>query len=257
MTGRQNGDKRRPRGKEPDRARRTGRNLSSDSPRQPRQPERKTITAVPEGNLPRWVRDDLNRSTPRDRRPAALQHMEEGIARFADERFRAAVDHLTQVKALAPRAALARELLGLSYYYLENWSQALQELRAYRRFTGETLHMPVEMDCLRALKKHSDVDKTYELFRELGGDKDTEREAAVVYASHLLDLGRVAEAWRVIKPGRLISPAPASEVRRWYVAARVALAANDIGAARKFVEAIDRENPSLPGLDELKDRVGS
>lgn len=183
--------------------------------------------------------------------------MEEGIARFADERFRAAVDHLTQVKALAPRAALARELLGLSYYYLENWSQALQELRAYRRFTGETLHMPVEIDCLRALRRPADVDKTYELFRELGGDKDTEREAAVVYASHLLDLDRVAEAWRVIKPGRLISPASESEIRRWYVAARVALAANDIGAAKKFVDAIDRENPSLPGLDELKNRVGS
>jgi tetratricopeptide (TPR) repeat protein len=255
LTGRQNGDRGRPRAPRSDQSRRPRRDDSRTEER--RQPERKTITAVPEGNLPRWVRDDLNRSTPRDRRPAALQHMEEGIARFADERFRAAVDHLTQVKALAPRAALARELLGLSYYYLENWAPALQELRAYRRFTGETLHMPVEIDCLRALKRNADVDKTYELFRELGGDKDTEREAAVVYASHLLDLGRVAEAWRVIKPGRLISPAPESEIRRWYVAARVALAANDNGAAKKFIDAIHRENPSLPGLDELKDRVGS
>jgi hypothetical protein len=37
----------------------------------------------------------------------------------------------------------------------------------------------------------------------------------------------------------------------------VALAANDNGAAKKFIDAIHRENPSLPGLDELKDRVGS
>ena len=253
MTGRQNGDRRRPRSRPGSTPRDTNRSGRQQRPRE----ERKTITAVPEGNLPRWVRDDLNRSTPRDRRPAAMQHLEEGIARFADERFRAAVDHLTQVKALAPRAALARELLGLSSYYLENWAPALQELRAYRRLTGETIHMPVEIDCLRALKRNADVDKTYELFRELGGDKDTEREAAVVYASHLLDMGRVAEAWRVIKPGRLVSPASESEVRRWYVAARVALAANDKAAAQKFITAIDRENPSLPGLEELKNRVES
>ena len=159
--------------------------------------ERRTITAVPEGNLPRWVRDDISRSTPKDRRDAAMHHLEEGIARFADRRYRAAIDDLTAVKALSPRSALVRELLGLSFYYLENWAPALQELRAYRRFTGETIHMPVEIDCLRALRKNADVEKTFELFQELGGDKDTVREVAVVYASHLLDEGRVRDAWRV------------------------------------------------------------
>jgi hypothetical protein len=105
------------------------------------------------------------------------------------------------------------------------------------------------------MKRNADVSKTYELFRELGGDKDTEREAAVVYASHLLDLGKVADAWRVIKPGRLISPAPDSEIRRWFVAARVALAANDRGAAKKLIDAIERESPSLPGLADLRDQL--
>lgn len=217
--------------------------------------KRKAITALPDGNLPKWVRDDLNRSTPKDRRPAALQHLEEGINRFADERFRAAVEQLKAVKALSPRSALTRELLGLSYYYLENWAPALQELRAYRRLSGETLHMPVELDCLRALKRNSDVDKTYELFRELGGDRDIEREVAVVYASHLLDMKRVAEAWRVIKPGRLTSPATDAETRRWYVAARVALAAGDKVAAKKLIDAIERENPKLPGLEELQSQI--
>jgi hypothetical protein len=138
---------------------------------------------------------------------------------------------------------------------LENWSPALQELRAYRRLTGETVHMPVEIDCLRALRKPNDVDKTYSLFRELGGDKDTEREAAVVYASHLLDQQRVQEAWRVIKPGRLVTPAPESELRRWFVAARVALAAGDKEAARKFVEAISRQDAAMPGLTDLKSQL--
>ncbi len=184
-----------------------------------------------------------------------MHHLEEGIGRFADGRYRAAIDDLAAVKALSPRAAIVRELLGLSNYYLENWSPALQELRAYRRLTGETIHMPVELDCLRALRKANDVDKTFALFHELGGDKDTEREAAVVYASHLLDQGRVAEAWRVIKPGRLVNPAPVSELRRWFVAARVALAAGDKEAAGKLVDAINRQDASMPGLADLKSQV--
>jgi hypothetical protein len=184
-----------------------------------------------------------------------MSHLEAGINRFADHRYRAAIEELSAVKALSPRAALARELLGLSHYYLENWAPALQELRAYRRLSGETVHMPVEIDCLRALRKSADVEKAYALFRELGGDKDTEREAAVVYASYLLDQKRVHEAWRIIKPGRLVSPAPESELRRWFVAARVALAAGDKDAARKLVDAIAKQQASMPGLADLRSQL--
>jgi hypothetical protein len=182
----------------------------------------------------------------------ALRHLEEGISHYADDRFRLAIDHLGQAKALSPRSATIRELLGLSNYYAEHWLPALQELRAFRRFTGETIHMPVEMDCLRALGRWADVDKTFSLFRELGGDRDTEREAAVVYASHLLDRGRIADAWRVVKPGRLVPSSPESEVRRWFVAARVALAAGDKETARRLAAAVAREQPAMPGLENLQ-----
>jgi hypothetical protein len=145
--------------------------------------------------------------------------------------------------------------MGLAAYYTERWAPALQELRAFRRLAGETTHMPVEMDVLRALGKGADVEKTWELFKELGGDRDTEREATVVYASYLLDRGRVAEAWRVIKPGRLVTPSPESEVRRWFVAARVALAAGDKDAASRLINAVAREYPAMAGLDELRAQV--
>lgn len=226
---------------------------SGDSPRQSRQDSRpRTITSVPDGTLPKWVRDEVIRATPKDRRDAALRQLELGIAHHAEERFKRAIDHLSQAKALAPQSSIIRELLGLSSYYAEQWLPALQELRAFRRFTGETIHMPVEMDCLRALGRSADVDKTWELFSELGGDRDTQREAAVVYASHLLDKGRIADAWRVIRPGRLASPAPESEIRRWFVAARVAMAAGDKEAAGRLIAAVAREDPALPGLAELQ-----
>ena len=192
------------------------------------------------------------RATPKDRRDAALKQLELGIAHYAEERFKRALDHLGQAKALAPQSSIIRELLGLSAYYAEQWLPALQELRAFRRFTGETIHMPVEMDALRALGRSADVDKTWELFAELGSDRDTQREAAVVYASHLLDKGRIADAWRVIKPGRLVSPAAESEVRRWFVAARVAMAAGEKETAGRLMAAVAREDPAMPGLAELQ-----
>ena len=215
----------------------------------------RTITAVPDGTLPKWVRDEVVRATPKDRRDAAIRQLEVGIAHYAEERYKRAIDHLGQAKALAPQSSIIRELLGLSAYYAEQWLPALQELRAFRRFTGETMHMPVEMDALRALGRSADVDKTWDLFAELGGDRDTQREAAVVYASHLLDKGRIAEAWRIIKPGRLVSPAAESDVRRWFVAARVAMAAGDKESASRLIAAIARENPALPGLAELQDQL--
>jgi tetratricopeptide (TPR) repeat protein len=226
---------------------------NDDRARRTRQDSRpRTITAVPDGTLPKWVRDEVIRATPRDRRDAAIRQLELGIAHYADGRYKRAIDHLGQAKALAPQSSIIRELLGLSAYYAEQWLPALQELRAFRRFTGETIHMPVEMDSLRALGRSADVDKTWELFAELGGDRDTQREAAVVYASHLLDKGRIADAWRIIKPGRLVSPAAESEIRRWFVAARVAMAAGDKEAAGRLIAAIAREDPALPGLAELQ-----
>jgi len=230
-----------PRGQDPVQARRT---------RQDSRP--RTITAVPDGTLPKWVRDEVIRATPKDRRDAAMRQLEIGIAHYAEERYKRAIDHLGQAKALAPQSSIIRELLGLSSYYAEQWLPALQELRAFRRFTGETIHMPVEMDSLRALGRSADVDKTWELFVELGSDRDTQREAAVVYASHLLDKGRIADAWRIIRPGRLVSPAAESEVRRWFVAARVAMAAGDKEAASRLIAAVAKEDPALPGLAELQ-----
>jgi tetratricopeptide (TPR) repeat protein len=207
---------------------------------------------VSAGDLPRWVKDEIARAASKDRRDAVIRLLEKGVAQFADERYRPAIESLGQAKALAPRSSTIRELLGLANYYAERWLPALQELRAFRRLTGESTQMPVEMDSLRALGRNADVDKTWEAFREVDSNHETKQEAAVVYASHLLDQGRVADAWKVIRPGRLVSPATEPEVRRWFVAARVALAAHDKEAAQRLITAIERENSSIAGLEDLK-----
>ncbi len=221
-----------------------------------RQPPRKTITAVPSGTLPKWVREEIIRSTPKARREPALNHLSRGMEHFADERYPAAVAELRKAKKLSPRAATIRELLGLAAYRSAYWEEALSELRTFRRLTGDMIHTPVELDCLRALGRPADVTKTWERIQERGVSGSVSDEARVVYASFLLDEGKPREAWTVIKPGRLVASPKPSELRRWFVAARVALAAGDRDAARRLVAALDEHEPDFEGIEELRRQLG-
>lgn len=230
----------------PDRSKRG----SGDRP--PSRDDRKKLHAG--GQLPRWIREEITRSTPKERRDAAIRELENGVEAFAAERYKQAAAALRRAKAAASRSATIRELLGLSAYQIGNWDEALKELRAFRRMSGETDQMPIELDCLRALGRARDVDKTYDLFHELGGGRDTDNEARVVYASHLVDEGRLDEAWRVIN-AKLVSNPPESLVRRWAVAARVAHAAGDESATAKFLGAIRDHDAELPWLEDLESEL--
>lgn len=207
--------------------------------------------------LPQWVRDEVIRSTPKDRRGPALHQLAEAADEYAEGRYKPAAVKLAEAKRLAPRVATIRELLGLTCYRLGQWQEALKELRTFRRLTGETTHMPVEMDALRALGRPSDVRKTWDLFLELGGSHATDDEARVVYASFLLDEGEARTAWKIVDPGRITRRAHESQVRRWFVAARVALALGDTTTAHQLLRAVEDYDASFPGLDELERAIAA
>ena len=177
--------------------------------------------------------------------------MAEAVDAYGDEEFGAACRKLRKAKQLSPRASPVREYLGLSAYHVREWAEALAELRAYRRFTGETTYMPFEMDSLRALERGADVEKTWTRFVELGGSRPTQAEARVVYGSYLLDRGQAAEAWRITGPARTSRDARPYESRVWFVAARAALALGEVGTATQLTEAIRRVDPDMPGLEDL------
>ncbi len=64
-------------------------------------------------------------------------------------------------------------------------------------------------------------------------------------------LSPAARATRAATYQRRSSPSE-GELRRWFVAARVALAAGDRDAARRIVSALDDHDPDFEGVDELK-----
>ncbi len=190
--------------------------------------------------------------TPRPRVPAAAHELEEAAVAFVGGRFAKARHHAEEAKALAPRLPAIREVLGLAAYRMGRWDQALTELRTYRRLSGDTTHLPIEMDVLRALDRPEEVEASHALLQRLGGSPAALDEGRVVYASFLLDQNRAREAWEVARPASLKATPSDEELRVWYVAARAAARLGDRSGSRRLYQAIVEADPGFPGLDELE-----
>ena len=211
---------------------------------------------TPGSELPRWVRDEIRLATSKDKLQPTLTLLQEAAYGFASAKYRQIIPKLEEAKKLSSRVATIRELLGLSYYRIGDWEAALREMRAFRRLAGETTHMAVEHDALRALGRREDVEKTWRLFKELGGDTWAKSEAKVVFGSFLLEEGRAKEAWPIVKPSRLTADAQEHTLREWYVAARVASSLGDQATALQIAKAIEKLDVAFPGLEELFSEIG-
>lgn len=201
--------------------------------------------------LPRHVVEALIRVTPPARQSAALSALAAAAEAFTEGQFHVAVRKAEHAKDLASRDATIREILGLASYRIGDWQTALRELRTYRRLSGETTHMPVEMDTLRALGRNDDVRGVWDEFNKRGGSPGVEKEARVVYGSHLIDEEDLHGAADVIGKPRIAADPWPEDLRLWYVAARIAALQGGRARAKELAKAIMLEDPSFPGLDEL------
>jgi tetratricopeptide (TPR) repeat protein len=71
--------------------------------------------------------------------------------RLLDEDPELAHAHALAARKCGPRVAVIREAVGLAAYAAGQWAEALAELRAARRISGDDEHWPVMADCERAL----------------------------------------------------------------------------------------------------------
>lgn len=238
-------------GRNKDRSRMSRDGNGPRSGRGAREPVRRIITGKGT-TLPKWLREEITRVTRKDRLEETLYLLEAGTDAFAGGHFRKARSLLLKTKQLSPRASAIRELLGLSAYRSGLWKEALTELRTYRRLTGDTVHMPVEMDVLRALDRDEDVRRVWEELKELGGRPEVVKEGRVVFASFLMDHGDARGAWEIANPKRLGQDPFEEDLRQWFVAARAASLLDDRETALKLVRAIEKHDPAMPGLDDLR-----
>jgi len=237
-----------------DRRRERGDDGVSQSGRQGREQPRR-IVAGKGTTLPKWLREEITRVTRKDRLEETLFLLEAGTEAFANAQYQKARSLLLKTKQLSPRASAIRELLGLSAYRMGLWKEALTELRTYRRLTGDTVQMPVEMDALRALDRDEDVHRVWEELLELGGRPEVLKEGRVVFASFLIDHGEVRRAWEVANPKRMEQNPFEEDLRQWFVAARAAALLGDGDTALKLAKAIEKHDPSMPGLDDLRTEI--
>lgn len=206
-------------------------------------------------DLPNWVIEALTRVTPKDRVAPALEALGEASAAMADGRYHAAVKHAKNAKNLAPQDATVRETLGLSAYRIGEWDTALSELRAYRRMAGDAMHLPIEMDVLRALQRDRDVEAAWETLQKADVAPAVWKEGKVVYGTFLLEKGDAEGAWDLTGPERVGPNAHDADLRVWYVAARAAAFNGDAITARRIADAIVLNDPSFAGLDALDQEI--
>jgi hypothetical protein len=120
---------------------------------------------------------------------------------------------------------------------------------------GETTHLPIEMDVLRAQGRNKDVEKAWQELQKRGGHGLVMNEGKIVYASYLLDEGRADEAWKIVEPPRMEQRPNEGHLRLYYVAARTAAARGDRETARKLSDEIVTHDPSFPGYEQLEREI--
>ena len=218
------------------------------------QPKRRDLRGAAV-DLPRWVVEELIRVTAKERVAGALEDLGEAAAAFTDGRYHQAVRRAERAKQSAPRDATVREILGLAAYRIGDWQTALRELRTYRRFTGETTHLPVEMDVLRALNRDEDIENAWQQLQDLGARPAVAKEGIVVYASFLTDQGRLEQAAELVTPRRIKDDPFEEDLRVWYVAARVAAMQGKRSRAMELRTAFLASDPAFPGIDELESMI--
>lgn len=174
---------------------------------------------------------------------------------FERERYEEARKLLRPLAELAPQASTVRELLGLTYYRLGKWSDALRELSAFREMARSTEQHPVLADCNRALKRHREVEDLWEELREESPSPDLVAEGRIVMAGSLADRGMLTEATSLLERSQKgVKRAQVHHLRQAYVLADLYERGGDIARAREtFRWIIDHDS----GFADAAERAGS
>jgi hypothetical protein len=114
--------------------------------------------------------------------------------------------HAAVARRLASRVGVVREAAGLTAYACGSYDSALAEFRAHRRLTGEQIHLPLMVDCERALGRPG---RALELAAtpEAGSLPPTAaRELRIVVAGIRADMGQTRSGVLVLEADPAFSP---------------------------------------------------
>ena len=199
---------------------------ASRETREPRESRPDRGPALPEDidteDLDPAVINEL-RTLPEDLQEKVAGHLLAAEWALAEDDLTGAREHAAEAKRVAGRVACVREAMGIVAYRCGDYSDALAELRAVRRMTGDDSFVPMMADCERGLGR---PERALELLREVRtGDAQTKVEAAIVASGARSDMGQHDAALVLLEIPELTSLPAGSERARLEFAYASALAA--------------------------------
>lgn len=182
--------------------------------------------------------------------PAKVERFEDRLREasraFRRERFEEARKILRPLAETAPTAESVRELLGLTYYRLGRWKQAVSELEAFRDLSGSTEQHPVLADCYRALGRHAMVAELWDELRRVSPSAALVAEGRIVYAGSLADQGQLADAITVLEASKPPARKPQEHhLRVTYALADLQERAGNVPEARRLFGVVAAADPEL------------
>ena len=194
-------------------------------------PERVDVTV-----LDRPVRAEL-RSLPKAAAQTVAAHLI-SAGEVLDTDPVKALAHARAARAVATRIGAVREAVGIAAYHAGEWAEALSELRAARRISGDARNIAVMADAERALGRSQQALRALSDPDFSALDEATRAEVLIVVAGARRDLGQLDAALAVLQRGALdrLRPRPGS-VRLWYAYADALAAAGRADEAAQWFAA--------------------
>ncbi len=158
-------------------------------------------------------------------------------SRLLDSDPQLAYEHTVAARARAARVAVVREASGEAAYVAGNYKDALSELKAARRLSGDALYLPMMADCERAIGRPDRAitmakDPAIETLDESG-----QIEMRIVESGARRDLGQTAAAVRALEGRELRSRSRSDwSPRLRYAYAEALLADGQRELAREWFE---------------------
>ena len=193
------------------------------------------------------------RTLPEDLGEKVAGHLAAAELLLLEEDDEGAREHAKAAKKLAGRVAAVREAAGITAYRCGDYADALAELRAVRRMTGDDSFVPMMADCERGLGR---PERALDLLREIrDGDPELRIESQIVAAGARSDMGQHEAALVLLEIPELTSLPPGAERARLEYAYAGALEA--LGRADEAREWLTKAAASdVDGVTDAAERLG-
>ncbi|WP_426572822.1 tetratricopeptide repeat protein [Aquihabitans sp. McL0605] len=187
----------------------------------------------------------------------ANERLRDAAHAFERERYQEARTLLKPLAEQAPQAAMVRELLGLTYYRLGRWKDAVRELEAFRELTGSSEQNPVLADAYRGLRRHAQVEELWDELREASPSADLVTEGRIVMAGSLADRKQLDKAVALLEKSHRSTKNPQiHHLRQAYALADLYERAGDVARARELFRWVAEREPEFADAAERASTIG-